>query len=216
MPTAHIHSIAPGSTSLGTPKTPTDVEVMPPDGTLSNSVPKISKSSRKTIRCAACQNDTASLRTGLIEAPCNHHYCNDCIVDLFRAATSDETLMPPRCCRMEIPLRLVDRLLSPKESATFVAKSIEFATANRIYCPKPNCSRFIGEASKQKGTSVECPNPRCGIQICSFCKTEQHPSWEDCSDDKDEASKLALALGNKEGWRRCGECRQLIELVVGW
>lgn len=127
---------------------------------------------------------------------------------------ADETLMPPRCCRVTIPLRSVERLLGHDTVVEFEEKLREFSTKNRLYCPQETCSAFIGEASSTKGEQVNCP--KCGITVCTYCKTTSHSVWEACSDDKDPASKLVLELGEREGWRRCGGCRRLVELDHGW
>jgi hypothetical protein len=166
----------------------------------------------RRAQCTACGDQFNTTLTVL--APCRHVYCRACIVDLVRSAMTDETLMPPRCCRMEIPIRLVGTVLDSDEMARFIAKHREFGTANRLYCQVPECSAFIGEASSVPGESVACP--KCGTQMCAYCKIAQHPYWEPCSDDKDVASQLAIELGKQEGWRRCNACKRLIELVYGW
>ncbi|KAF8323990.1 hypothetical protein DL93DRAFT_2176131 [Clavulina sp. PMI_390] len=164
------------------------------------------------VRCTACNDNTTTLKS--IIAPCSHPYCNGCITELFTSAMTNETLMPPRCCRVEIPLTLVARLLGVLLVGRFTAKVQEFGTKNRLYCPISTCSAFIGSASDQKGVNVACP--RCFTMVCAYCKTTVHPSWEECSDDKDEASQLVLALGEREGWRRCRTCKRLVELSLGW
>jgi len=73
--------------------------------------------------------------------PCGHAYCLSCLQDLFKASMQDETLMPPRCCRQEIPIDLAE--LPFKEIQDFNAKLLEFSTVDRLYCSKPTCSAFI-------------------------------------------------------------------------
>ena len=162
--------------------------------------------------CTACSSGFRLPFT--VKAPCGHAYCQECIVDLFKSAMTDETLMPPRCCRTEIPLPTVERLLGDDDVVQFTEKMREFSTKNRLYCPMATCSAFIGEASSIKGRRVFCP--KCGIAVCAYCKTVGHSILEPCSDDKDPASKLVLELGESEGWRRCGGCRRLVELDHGW
>jgi IBR domain, a half RING-finger domain len=135
-------------------------------------------------------------------------------VDLFKSAMTDETLMPPRCCRIEIPLRFVEGILGYELVVEFKEKLREFGTKNRLYCPQETCSAFIGEASNTKGEEMNCP--KCWTLVCAYCKSASHPGWEPCSDDKDPASKLVLELGDREGWRRCRGCGRLVELDHGW
>lgn len=73
--------------------------------------------------------------------PCGHAYCLGCLKELFQISMQDETLMPPRCCRQEIPINLAK--LTPKETENFTAKLLEFSTTNRLYCSEPTCSTFI-------------------------------------------------------------------------
>ena len=162
--------------------------------------------------CTACSSRFCVPFT--IKARCGHDYCRECIVDLFKSAMTDETLMPPRCCRTEIPLPTVERLLGDDVVVQFNEKMREFGTKNRLYCPIATCSAFIGEASSVEGNLVNCP--KCGIDVCAYCKTVSHSISERCSDDDDPTSKLVLELGESEGWQRCGGCCRLIELDHGW
>ncbi len=73
--------------------------------------------------------------------PCGHAYCVECLKQLFMSSMQDETLMPPRCCRKEIPIDLVQ--LTLKEIEDFNAKRLEYLTSNRLYCSQPTCSAFI-------------------------------------------------------------------------
>ncbi|KAL9581762.1 MAG: hypothetical protein Q9212_003700 [Teloschistes hypoglaucus] len=41
----------------------------------------------------------------IVNAPCGHLYCGDCIRRLFTDAIIDETLFYPRCCRSQIPVQ---------------------------------------------------------------------------------------------------------------
>lgn len=163
-------------------------------------------------RCVACQS--ACLPSVSVRAPCDHSYCSECIVHLFESSMTDESLMPPRCCRQAIPVDLIYDHLAWDTILQFTEKNREFGTRNRLYCPQERCSTFIGEASNTPGSSETCP--KCDTAVCSYCKTLQHPRWERCSLDKDPASRAALQLGERNGWRRCGECRRLVELNQGW
>jgi hypothetical protein len=77
-------------------------------------------------------------------APCRHIYCVGCLRNLFTASLQDETLMPPRCCRQEIPVALAQ--LTPEEIEEFNAKRLENSTVDRLYCSQPTCSAFIPPA----------------------------------------------------------------------
>ncbi|KZT06377.1 uncharacterized protein LAESUDRAFT_743524 [Laetiporus sulphureus 93-53] len=141
-----------------------------------------------------------------IRAPCGHYWGADCLVELFRAATTDESLFPPRCCQQPFIVSEVEPHLGPELSALFNKKAIEFNTADRVYCHQPTCSSFIGAA-----TSVASIHGcTCWEQACGRCKEVAHPA-SFCSVD----DTPILALAEKEGWKRCPGCRHLVELTQG-
>ncbi|KAF8519007.1 hypothetical protein BU17DRAFT_76032 [Hysterangium stoloniferum] len=158
-------------------------------------------------RCVVCDDPADS--TDLV-VPCGHVYDIQCAVELFEHASKDESLMPPRCCRLEIPVGLVAPHLSAKSRALFLEKLREHQTPNRLYCPDPTCSRFIGSADEAEGRHV-CSS--CGIQVCAMCKKRAHPRYVPCETDTD-AQEL-IALGETSGWKRCPGCHQMVELSYG-
>ena len=74
---------------------------------------------------------------------CVHQYCRDCNLSLFQVAMKDETLFPPRCCVVQIPIEGCRPLLSAELMGQYQAKKIEIDTPNRTYCHLPKCSAFI-------------------------------------------------------------------------
>ncbi|OAA64405.1 Zinc finger, C6HC-type [Niveomyces insectorum RCEF 264] len=194
---------------------------------------------RATVSCVACGSIVFADDGpgGAIRAPCKHDYCAACIFGLFDAATKDETLFPPRCCRQTIPLgddddedgtgdgntdcgRLVRAALPPATIATFRAKALEFSTANRIYCHDPTCSTFIPpstpavdvDAVDTANTADAVVCPRCNKATCTLCKTAAHADFP-CPDN--ESDKQMLALAAEQGWRRCNACQHIVELNTG-
>lgn len=43
-------------------------------------------------QCTSCGDPSPA--SGTLDAPCTHSYCKDCVVHLFTASTSDESLFP--------------------------------------------------------------------------------------------------------------------------
>lgn len=160
----------------------------------------------KKKQCVACQEDRPISDT--LAAPCTHNYCRDCVSGLFEAATTDESLFPPRCCRQTIPLTLVKTFLSAALIERFKAKAVEFKTPNRTYCFRPTCSAFI-PTEGISGDIATCPD--CLQTTCTVCKSASHAG--DCPNDTALQSLLHTASAN--GWQRCYACRRLVELELG-
>lgn len=157
-------------------------------------------------QCVACRERKHTF--DVLEAPCHHVYCRDCICELFLASTTDESLFPPRCCRLNIPLSIASDFLTSPFIDRFKEKEIEFATLDRTYCARPTCSVFIPPA-RVTVDSASCP--RCHQDTCTICKGFAHQ--EDCP--KDIALQELLATAEEAGWRRCYACRRLVELDQG-
>lgn len=156
--------------------------------------------------CVAC--DTSRPLFKLLHAPCGHDYCEDCLQTLFRLATRDETLFPPRCCHQHIPLTSAKLYLSLELIDLFEKKNLEFSTPNRSYCFEPNCSSFIPPHSI-KGERGACPD--CGKETCTICKHEMHDG--DCPQDR--KTQEILRMATNKGWQRCWKCKRLVELRTG-
>ncbi|KAI0765349.1 hypothetical protein C8Q74DRAFT_1047656 [Fomes fomentarius] len=151
-----------------------------------------------------------------IRTPCGHYYDKGCMLQLFEAATKDESLFPPRCCRMPIPLASVSVYLTSAAVKTFEEKSVEFGTRKRVYCAKPSCSRFLGAQHERswRPSSYRCPAPGCNTLTCSSCKNIMKTNAiHRC--DTNESDRNVLALGQQSGWARCPGCETMIELNLG-
>jgi hypothetical protein len=158
-------------------------------------------------QCVSCLDRVPGLQT--FESQCGHIYCNACMKQLFLNATKDEDLYPPRCCGNVIPAGVALRLLSYKELTAFSAKGVECATIDRIYCADSTCSTFI-PAWRITNEAANCPT--CGKTTHTLCKSLEHPE-QDCPSD--EPLQQVLNLGESEGWRRCFNCRSMVELGQG-
>lgn len=156
--------------------------------------------------CIVCDSEKSLI--DVFRTRCGHDYCQECLSTLFRLATTDEALFPPRCCRQVIPLQPVKLYLSPALIRTFEEKSIELKSSNRTYCSQPTCSSFIS-SDKIDGERATCS--ACGTHTCTICKNQAHNG--DCPEDT--ATQQTLDTGRQQGWQRCYGCRRLVELEVG-
>ncbi|KAI5240555.1 hypothetical protein E4T43_05979 [Aureobasidium subglaciale] len=158
------------------------------------------------ILCVACTENFPWY--DILQTPCEHHYCVECLAELFEHSMVDETLYPPRCCRQPIPLDDAKLLLHPKLIRNFERKSIELDTKDRTYCFDPRCSTFI-PAGHITDNIAGCPG--CGKRTCAICKVAAHRG--DCP--RDEALQQFLQAADQLGWQRCYSCHRVVELRTG-
>ena len=158
-------------------------------------------------QCEACREPKKYF--DLIAAPCRHEYCRDCLRELFNASLTDESLFPPRCCRVPISIQSVEIFLTKKLKEKFEEKKVEFGTPNRTYCCRQTCSTFISGDNISEDTAI-CPV--CLTETCVVCKAEAH-SGRDCPNDT--ALQQVVELAEEHGWQRCYACRRMVELDVG-
>lgn len=185
-----------------------------PTGGLPNNEPTRAGSSREAAfqssgkatrhECVACNKTKPSFET--IETPCSHRYCQQCTIKLFESAITDESLFPPRCCRVPIPLDPIRGLLGNDLSTRFEVRTIERSDPNRIYCSNPLCSQHIlpRQVVENVGTCTSCSQ-----RTCTGCKRAAHQG--DCPDETQEV----LQMAQEEGWMRCFHCQNVVELTTG-
>jgi hypothetical protein len=159
-----------------------------------------------------CDTCLEMFRTSsLFQAPCGHFYCRQCLRDLTEAAIRDEGLFPLRCCGQKFIVEQFLQHLPAQVASAFRTKSIEFnvPAGERVYCPTPTCSMFLGSVS---WTRAQIVCPKCQISVCSACKNAAHPG-EDCGES---TSLLQLkALAKAEKWQTCPGCNAIVELNYG-
>ncbi|KAI0336007.1 hypothetical protein GY45DRAFT_572325 [Cubamyces sp. BRFM 1775] len=165
-----------------------------------------STSKSQTESCVICRDAIAG---PVIRAPCGDIYDVDCLVDLYRAATVDESLFPPACCRQPFKIDEVRVHFDNALIKLVDKKTIEFGTKNRVYCHVPTCSAFIGAA-----TAIATPLPctTCWAYTCGHCKAVAHATAIRCTNAEDAA---LLVLAEQTEWKRCPSCGHLIELTMG-
>ncbi|THY93488.1 hypothetical protein D6C93_05612 [Aureobasidium pullulans] len=158
------------------------------------------------IACVACSEDLPWF--DVLETPCDHNYCGECLTTLFEASMTDESLYPPRCCRQRIPLDEAKLVLNAKLVRDFEQKSIELDTKDRTYCFDPHCSAFVS-ADHITDNVAGCAD--CGKRTCAICKVAAHLG--DCP--RDEILQQLLQAADDQGWQRCYSCRRVVDLRFG-
>ncbi|MCJ1379739.1 hypothetical protein MMC17_002842 [Xylographa soralifera] len=145
----------------------------------------------------------------VLQAPCGHHYCRECIIGVVQMSTEQESLYPPKCCQIDIPISRATDFLEPKLIERFRRKGEEFSTLNRTYCCNPECATFIPQKKIRHGVA-SCPF--CQRETCAICKDGSHKNT-DCPFDPDQQTMDALAI--EKSWKKCPACQRRIELFMG-
>ena len=94
--------------------------------------------------CIICTEPASEVQLIQPCRSCNTDYCSGCLLEMFQAATTDSTRMPPRCCNL-LQLHTVLGRLTHDEATTYRDKFEEWITPAKSYCPSPTCSAFIPE-----------------------------------------------------------------------
>ena len=94
--------------------------------------------------CIACTEGESTIKLLRPCRTCDADYCVDCLIDMFTAATTDKTRMPPHCCNL-IQLHAILEDLSEDQARDYRAKFEEWIAPVKTYCPSPKCSKFISE-----------------------------------------------------------------------
>lgn len=82
-----------------------------------------------TVKCAVC-GGTAELAFTL---PCQHNYCRQCTTKFFMSAIQDTSLIPIRCCRMEIDQSIARDVLDDENYFKFKQYLKEATCKNKMY-----------------------------------------------------------------------------------
>jgi hypothetical protein len=158
-------------------------------------------------RCVICEEYVAFFDVARL--PCQHECCRACLMEMFEAATIDESRHPPKCCDEISPeAENVRIFLTSEIIKKYLEKKIEWETKNRTYCSHKDCRKFIGLDHIFADLAV-CPT--CEHKTCTMCKEASHDA--DCP--KDNELQQTLELVKENGWRRCESCRRVLELRVG-
>jgi hypothetical protein len=161
---------------------------------------------RPRLLCVVCRED--DLFFDVTPVACVHAYCRHCVQDLFRRSFKDESLFPPRCCGQPILPGSIRFFLTAEIVEQYEEARVEFSDPDRAYCSLPTCSSYIRRENIVAGQAT-CPP--CTTQSCSFCKKEWHEG--DCPADNN--LQLVLATAAAQGWKRCSNCRTMVEHTLG-
>ncbi|GLT59929.1 hypothetical protein SLA2020_327220 [Shorea laevis] len=182
--------------------------------------------------CPICCEDKPSPM--MITMKCSHKFCSHCM-RTYVDGKVQSSQVPVRCpqlrckyyisiteCRSFLPL-------ASYESLERALAEADVLSSERIYCPYPNCSVLLdpheclsaraSSSSQSDNSSVECPV--CQRFICVECGVPWHSSMS-CEEfqslpleERDAADITLHRLAQNNRWRRCQQCRRMIELTQG-
>ncbi|XP_022994789.1 probable E3 ubiquitin-protein ligase ARI11 [Cucurbita maxima] len=177
-----------------------------------------------------CENKPTAMMVAL---KCCHKFCSHCMKS-YVDGKLETSQVPIRCPQLRckyyitsnefksfLPLTLYESLENTLAEANI--------HSDKIYCPYPNCSVLLdpseclsaraSSSSQSDNTCIECPV--CQRFICVECCVPWHSSMscEEFQDipleERDIADITLHRLARNKRWRRCQQCRRMIELAQG-
>lgn len=107
---------------------------------------------------------------------------------------------------------IIDHALAYKSlppGAQHRMRSNKHSTKDRVYCAEQSCSKFIPPFNIENEHGM-CP--QCRRETHLPCRSLAHPGVDCPMYDKLQS---ILAIAEEENWRRCSNCRTMIELHHG-
>jgi hypothetical protein len=124
--------------------------------------------SQTHLECVACVETKPSY--GILKTPCGHCYCRSCINRLVQDSLVDESLFPPRCCRVTIALPSMQGFLNEDVVIRFEEKTAEYSDPNRTYCANMKCLRYIPCLCGARRQSMPCVQAKKWVKLVNcFC-----------------------------------------------
>ncbi|XP_068654570.1 E3 ubiquitin-protein ligase RSL1-like isoform X1 [Aristolochia californica] len=176
--------------------------------------------------CPMCCEE--KLPSQMVTLSCSHKFCSHCLMTYMdkKVVTA---VAPIRCPQLRCTY-----YISASEYKSFLPvssseKMERFLAEANIYCPYTSCSVLLNpqqclstraSSSSQSETScIECPD--CQRFICANCGVPWHSSMT-CEEyqslpieDRDAGNITLQRLAQNQRWKRCQECRRMIELAQG-
>lgn len=170
----------------------------------------------------------------MITLNCSHKFCSDCMV-MYVEGKLRSSQLPIRCpqvrCKYHISASECKSVLplSSCESLERAIMEVGVLNMESLYCPYSNCSALVNpsqqlssrasSSSQSDNNRVECPE--CHRDICLSCGVPWHYLIT-CDEyqnlpivERDEGDISLHRLAQNNRWRRCQQCRRMIELTQG-
>lgn len=159
--------------------------------------------------CVACMEPLPA--ENMLECPCSHHYCNNCIENFVQAALADISIFPPQCCSNPIPWSTIKPALTDSMAQKFEERLAEMNKPPPV--PQTICSdkRCLAPIPADKVHDHVGVCPKCKRSTCTFCGNESHAG--DCNNKK-EWEKLEKTAKRRK-WKMCPTCKAFVERTYG-
>ncbi|KAA8537133.1 hypothetical protein F0562_029641 [Nyssa sinensis] len=170
----------------------------------------------------------------MITLKCSHKFCSHCM-KTYVDGKVQSSQVPIRCPQLRCKYSIATtecRSFLPVNSYESLERALEEANvlnSDKIYCPFPNCSILFdpheclstraSSSSQLDNSCVECPV--CQRFICVECGVPWHTSmsceeYQNLPLEERDAGDITLhRLAQNNRWRRCQQCRRMIELTHG-
>eukprot|EP00262_Sarcandra_glabra_P000216 TRINITY_DN10297_c0_g2_i1.p1 TRINITY_DN10297_c0_g2~~TRINITY_DN10297_c0_g2_i1.p1 ORF type:complete len:509 (+),score=62.23 TRINITY_DN10297_c0_g2_i1:306-1832(+) len=182
--------------------------------------------------CPICCEE--KLPSEMITITCCHKFCSQCMI-MYVDGKLQTSQIPIRCPQVRCKYNI-----SASECKSFLPvtchRSLEKALveadildSEKMYCPFPNCSVLLNprhcistrasSSTQQDNGCVECPE--CRRFICVDCRVPWHSSmtceeYQNLPAEERDLGDITLhRLAQNKKWRRCQQCRRMIELTQG-
>ncbi|KAK4197860.1 hypothetical protein QBC40DRAFT_284739 [Triangularia verruculosa] len=205
---SHRHS-APPESSIGERNKNRTVPASPSAFTrfIYKTILRSSDGAKQEFECTACFEPVK--KGELVKAAvCGHVYCKPCFDQLVLIALQTEAQFPPKCCLNPFPCRTIAKYSSKSTKLLYTLKYAEYS-ANRVYCPFPDCGDWHDKRNISTNTVLRCKN---GHDMCPNCHQKSHKRGN-CPRDSDRAR--AEELFREEGWQKCYHCKAFVEHLGG-
>lgn len=174
-------------------------------------LPNRNDAREENTTCPACfgEFDASDLTVFL---NCGHKWCADCLNSNYRAALQNRNNFPPRCCDTALEHESVQNFLDEDLLIELITKLDEFNDPDPIYCQTPKCTGGYIPRLRIDGQWASCSE--CRKSTCVECKApasdhpmpQMHPKM---------LAKLDEELAEKEGWKQCPGCKNIVERIEG-
>lgn len=165
--------------------------------------------------CTACMGTVH--KPEAVHMTCEHLYCPECLIELFRSGTSDLSNFPPKCCDESLAIHdFVDDL--PHEVLRdYINMHQRNEQSEWTLCATPECqasdARILPSLVKDDWALCD----KCLDLTCTRCSESKgkHTVGDEVRVCPKESDEAFLKLAEDEKWRACPKCHAMVSRGSG-